>query len=135
MTEENLAQVKKANFILRLWSGDVPLWKTYWIYGSLLGVILTASVDWLIYQINYYASDFSQFDRSVISSVLVTVIVTYSLVIFVSIWRSANKYRKSYLGKYGYATLAQIGVVLGVLASVGKFAEPFDNASNSIYLR
>lgn len=132
MIDEKSSQDKKTNFILRLWRGDVPLWKTYWIYGVLIGVILNISVTWVLYQSYYYAEDFSQFDRYSISYFLLAVILLYSLLVYVGVWRSANNYRKLYPTKRGNAVLAQIAVVLSALAATGQLANSFNNTNNSI---
>ena len=81
MTEETSPPDIKTNFILRLWRGDVPLWKTYWVYGSLVGFILSIAVRLVLYQYYYYAEDFSTFDRYVIAYLLVAFISLYSLLI------------------------------------------------------
>ena len=133
MVEANIPYRQKTNIILRLWSGEVALWKTYWLFGSLGSIILTSLVTWLTYQVNYHAADFSQFDRYAFSYSLLTFIYLYTLVILVGIWRSAKKYRIKYPDRRGNATLAQTAVVFGALVSVGSFAQGFFNStSNSI---
>jgi hypothetical protein len=132
-TEETSSPDNKANFILRLWRGDVPLWKTYWIYGSVVGAILGVSIRLLLYRYYYYyLEDLSTFDRYAISYLLFAVIILYSLLIFVGVWRSANKYRKSYPQKRGYAALAQTAVVFGALGTVGSFVRGFTDKNESI---
>lgn len=135
MIEEHSVQEKKANIIVRLWRGEVPLWKTYWLYGSLAGVIINLSVTWLTYQIYYYrsnASDLSKFDVYAISYTILVIITLYTLLITVGVWRSANNYRVLHPAKRIYATFAQIAAVLGALAFVGSIAKAFDNTNNSI---
>lgn len=132
MTEEYLPREEKANVIVRLWRGDVPLWKTYWIYGALVGAILNILLTIWLYQRSYYAEAFSKFDQYFISYFFLAVIIVYSILISVGIWRSANKYRNLYPTKRVNAALAKFAVFFGALAAVGQFAKSFDNTSNSI---
>lgn len=131
LTVNNLPQ-EKANVLARLWRGDIPLWKSYWLYGSLAGIILNVIVTLTVYQTAYYAENFSKFDLYLISYLLIVITILYSVIVFVAIWRSANKYRALYPEKRGWATLAQVAVVLGGLSLIGSLANTFLNSGKTI---
>lgn len=136
MNGEHSVREKKANIIGRLWRGDVPLWKTYWIYGSLVGIIVNLSITWFAYQIYYYASDateLSKFDIYAISYTILAVVTLYTLLITGGVWRSASNYKILHPDRRIYGNLAQIAAVFGVMAFVGSLALAFDNTNNSIH--
>jgi hypothetical protein len=102
---------------LRHWRGDYRLPIAYWVNGTLVGGSLAAFV-WAVGQ----SLDFSAAPRS---SALVSIALwaaTFAVTAWqvVGIWRSATHYRTSG-GSAGWATAAQVAVVLGVLqvAAVG----------------
>jgi hypothetical protein len=132
MSQHSLSQEKQPNLIIRLWRGDVPLWKAYWLYGVLLGVIINVAVTGLLYQVYYRAVDFSAFDFNAISYLLLSALTLYSIVIFVGVWNSANNYKKLHPLKSRNATLAKIAVVLGALSFVSSVVKTFDASNNSI---
>lgn len=92
-----------------LWRGDIPLWKTFWIYNMLVGL-----------PILFLSRQMPDPDISMPSFTLFSVIF-FSLVIFiywvtsrVSLWRAASKYK----GRYLWKTLALAHVIVSVLFMV-----------------
>ncbi len=89
-----------------LWRGDIPLWKTFWIYNMLVGVPL------LFLERQIPDPDLSMSLFTLFS------IVFFSLVLFiywvisrVSLWRAVSKYK----GRYLWKTLACAHVIVSVL--------------------
>lgn len=94
-----------------LWRGDIPLWKTFWIYNMLAGMPLL-----------FLGRQIPDPDLSM-SLFTLSSILFFSLVIFiywvmsrVSLWRAASKYKGLYLWK----TLALAHVILSVLFQVAS---------------
>ncbi len=102
------------NILLRLFRGEVSLYVTYWIYGSLvglgLGVVQTAI------EANYYDLVSTEVGSLAIAG-FYWLVVAYTFFILVAIWRSAGKYD----GRPVWATLARLAVVFGILGAAGGF--------------
>lgn len=90
------------NLIKRLWRGEIPLWKTFWLYGVLLPIVvsilypilLTIVVHFIFIYIAYI------FTLGILGLI-------YSVIIFVAIWGSAGKYE----GDKIWAWLSKILVI------------------------
>jgi len=125
MSSEEITQANSRNFFVKLWRGDVPLWKTYWLYGVLGGVIFRLLSPLLTYVLVLNANILSRFDILFVTYIFNSIIISYSLVILVCIWRSAGKYGILHPDRRRYASLARGAVCLGVLylvAAVSKIA-------------
>lgn len=94
--------------IKKIWTGDLPLFKVYWIYGVLGGLIIKVIVEGSYYfvSLNYL---------TVFSYTLVALVLAYQLLLSVGIWRSAEAYKKSKV----WPVLAKIGAVLGLITALG----------------
>lgn len=100
------------NILLRLFRGEVSLYVTYWIYGSLVGVGL--GVVQTAIEANYYDLVSTEVGSLAIAG-FYWFVVGYTLFILVAIWRSAGKYD----GRPVWATLARLAVLFGILAAAG----------------
>jgi hypothetical protein len=120
------------HFFLKLWSGEIPLWKSYWIYGVVVGAILRLLSPLLTYLLVSHTYMMSAFDISMITYTWTAILATYAIVISVGIWRSATKYAVSYPNRNGYATLGKICVVLGALSVPAAYVQMASNDTNSI---
>ncbi len=98
-------EAKKANLLVRLWRGDVPLRYTYWIGGVLGGPIGTI------------LARVALLSGSLILQLLAFVLLAGQYILmFVAIWRSAGKYR----GNRIWAHLARLSLVLGFLRALAS---------------
>lgn len=103
----------KSNFVGRLWNGDISLGETYWLFGVLGGLILRLLSRALTYVIAYNSPSLSAFDISLISDLWFALVMNYSIIVMVGIWRSATKYAKQKPASSLNAALAKTAVVLG----------------------
>ena len=92
--------------IRALWRGKIPLAKTFWLYGFCVNLLLVATMNYfLIYNKKALSSS--------VAYISIWVLISFSIIyfpyIFISIWRSANKYQ----GLKLYAAAAKIVVILG----------------------
>lgn len=106
--------------IKKIWHGELPLFKVYWIYGVLGGLIIRVIVEGMYYLISLKY-------LTVFSYTLVTLVLAYQLLLSVGTWRSADKYQKSKI----WPVLAKIGVVLGLITAVGILVNTFEGTIES----
>lgn len=106
---EQNEKVRKPNFVVRLFKGDVSLPITYWVFGVLIGSIGSGVA------LSAIESNFAQLSMSENGVLLIYTFIggfgTYSLFILVAIWRSANKYEGSSIWSY----LAKFAVILNLV--------------------
>jgi len=105
------------DLIKDLWRGDVPLVKTYWLFGVAVGILFNVAFIYIEYQPAAFASAFGQ----VFVLGLAVFVFVYSAFICVAIWRSANKYQ----GLQRYTVLAKISVIFGVMGIIKTLLEIF----------
>lgn len=91
------------NFIIRLWNGNVGLAMSYWVYGVVAGFIWGIALGLL-----------QPVPGSGSAKLFLASMAAYFVVVYVGIWRAANKYQ----GEKAWATLAKFSVVLGALVTV-----------------
>jgi hypothetical protein len=123
MSSEVMTQKNNSNVLLRLWRGDIALWKTYWLYGGLGGIIISVLAPLLTYILASNASLMSRFDLLVIYFLFFALVLIYTLIVSVGSWRSSSKYAILYPKRRGYAIFAKIAVVFGILSTAGELAE------------
>lgn len=82
------------SLILRFWNGDVPLWKSYWLVGSLASIPI-----WFLINLVYAFS---------LGLAFLTT-VSFQIYLAVGIWRSSNKYE----GSQVWSVLAKVGIIFG----------------------
>jgi S1-C subfamily serine protease len=109
---------KTMSLIRALWRGDVPLWKTYWLFNVLIGAVLTGLVFYFESSlVGLYLT--LETGAELINWALFGGIVGYGLFMLVAILRSANKYQ----GPKINAWLARIAVFLGAIQVWGVTSE------------
>lgn len=104
------------NFIIKIWKGEWPLVKTYWITGVVLAIpIFLPSY--------YFEHNFDQLSEvmSAVGVFYILFLYTYLIWINVSIWRSSSFYIASKKNKkespfWGYT--AKVLVILGLLRAI-----------------
>ena len=106
---------KKRSFIATLFSGDVPLPITYWVFGMLAGLFVTGL--FIAIEANYAQLIALPFGGPLIRAVFLLGL-TYAVFIWIAIWRSAGKFE----GSKGWATAARIMVVLSAMRTFGQLA-------------
>ena len=100
-----------------LWRGDVPLVKTYWLFGVVAGIFFRIAFAYIEYQ----GAVFSTALGAIFVLGLIVFVFAYSVFISFAIWKSANKYQ----GLQRYAILAKVAVILGVMMLVRGAMEIF----------
>lgn len=98
-----IEQSSNENFIMRVWNGNAGLAMSYWIYGVIASFIWGISLRVL-----------QPVPGSGTAKLFLTCMVAYFFVVYVGIWRAANKYQ----GKKVWVSLAKFAVVLGALVTV-----------------
>jgi ABC-type multidrug transport system permease subunit len=93
------------DLIKDLWRGEVPLSKTFWLFGWGVILLLNLSILYIDSQIDILTNYFA----AIVFVSLLLFGVIYSPFIFIAIWRSANKYQ----GLQRYAIIAKIFVIVG----------------------
>ena len=89
--------------IIRLWRGEVALWKTFWLFGVGGGFVLGLPIFGAMLALTDVPDDTT-------ASIFVTalgILLVYLVWVFVGIWRAANAYQ----GEKVWAVLAKIAVV------------------------
>lgn len=97
--------IQQTSFLSNLISGEIALWKTYWLFGVVGNVVAT-------FLINVSA----HFSETLFFIILVSMII-YKIVVFIAIWNSASKY----IGAKVWAIFAKIMVVLGFISILSMF--------------
>jgi hypothetical protein len=97
------------NIVKALWRGEVPLWKTYWVFGFCVSTTFNVA---LLYLRTHILSVYSQSGGKALFWIVWSGAVIYGLFILVAIWRSAGNYN----GSATYAVLARVAAGIGLLA-------------------
>jgi len=100
-----------------LWRGDVPLVKTYWLFGVVAGIFFKIAFAYIEYQ----GAVFSTALGTIFVLGLIVFVFAYSIFISFAIWNSANKYQ----GLQRYTILAKVAVILGVMMLIKEAMEIF----------
>ena len=101
-----------------LWRGDLPLGKTYWLFGFVPGLLFRVVFAYIEYQSAVFVDDSL---GGIFTLSLVFFFYAYFVLISVSIWRSANKYQ----GLRRYPILAKFSVIMGLFAIIQSILEIF----------
>lgn len=94
-------------FFKKIWNGELPLYVTFWIFGVIISLIIKSL---LIYINQYYLLIYIKYGNYPFYFLMV-LSLSYSVFIWISIWRCANKYRGSQI----WAAGAKLMVIIGVL--------------------
>jgi hypothetical protein len=98
--EKTTSSSTEKGFFGELANGDFGLAKTYWLYGVVVGVVVTI-----------ISSKVTSIGGLVI---LMLAYTAYEIPVLMGIWRAANKYQ----GQKIWAVLAKIAVVVGAIMLV-----------------
>jgi hypothetical protein len=110
------------DLIKRIWNGELPLVKVYWVYGVLVGLLIKVFVE---VSYSFVSINHLQF----YSYFLIAILIPYQLLISVGIWRSATVYTKNKV----WAVLAKIAAVIGLLVVLGSAFKSLDDGISNIY--
>jgi hypothetical protein len=111
--------LRSRNYIVRHWRGELPLPVSYWLNGTLGGLVVGFAIGGLAYVINWQGD---AEPRVWLFTLTATWISAALLTIWqaVGIWRSAIRYRQS--GRHFWGGVAQMLTAVGVLLLPYNFA-------------
>jgi hypothetical protein len=90
---------------IRLWRGEIELWKTFWLFGVSGGL----AIGLPIFSAMLALTDVPDDDTAVVFLAALGFLLVYLTWVIVGIWRAANKYQ----GEKAWVVLAKIAVVAG----------------------
>lgn len=96
--------------IQRIWNGELPLVKVYWLYGVVFGAFVAI-----------FSVLIKDYPTALI--LLTFALIPYQILVFVGIWRSADAYTNKKL----WAVLAKVHVVLGIISALNGVATVIKN--------
>lgn len=105
-----------------LWRGDIPLSKTFWVFGFGVNLLLNMALFYLTIQDNMFTTNIG----AAFCLLLFLFSFIYSPFILIGIWRSANKYQ----GLQRYVLASKIMVIIGwsgYIKSLAEFAKEFSS--------
>ena len=105
------------HLLKELWRGDVPLVKTYWLFGVGGNILFNFVYTYIDYQ---FGENVGLFVAILILGIIAFGFV-YGIFISIAIWRSANKYQ----GLQRYSIFAKVSVILGVMMLIKAVLELF----------
>jgi len=88
------------NFYLKLVRGEFGLFKTYWLYGVLVGFVVVLLIERIT-----KVGDFSRLGKHLVPFLVYSV---YQIPVLIGAWRASN----NYTGLKVWAILAKITIVL-----------------------
>ncbi len=92
------------DLIKDLWRGDVPLVRTYWLFGVVAFIFFNLANALAEWQIDFFVSDLGY----AVFLGFTLFQFAYAVFIYIAIWKSANKYQ----GLKRYVYCAQLSVLL-----------------------
>ncbi len=98
-----IEQSSNENIIISVWNGNAGLAMSYWVYGIVAGFVWGIALGLL-----------APVPGSGAAKLFLACMAVYSVVVYVGIWRAANKYQ----GKQAWVSLAKFAVVFGALVTV-----------------
>lgn len=102
--------------ISQLWKGEIPLCKTFWLYGLLGNTILSLAMLLTVGLSSVYKSLLGYF--AVLLIVLIAII--YQGIIYGGLWRSADNYTGNPLWKYLAKWIAVLGI-FSIIIEISNF--------------
>jgi len=78
--------------LARLWRGELPLYITFWVFGIILGTVISACV-------NIYA--LAGHTTSLVRLGWLFIALVYTGIMCVALWRSADKYKGAAIWSIG----------------------------------
>jgi hypothetical protein len=92
---------------LRVWRGEVTLWKTYWLFGACGGILLGLPIFGALLAL----TDVPDNTTATFFIIAIGFLLLYGIWVFVGVWRAANNYQ----GKRAWAILAKVSIVIEAL--------------------
>jgi len=88
------------SIIIKFWSGNVDLWKSYWFVGEILNAIVILLIFNI--EINFLKNPYSPniltfFNLNNFNFFSKIILLIWTVFITVGIWRSAEKYKGSFI--------------------------------------
>ena len=123
-SSEEAGEQSKSNILLRLWRGEITLWKTFWLFGVFGGIIIGSVPVLITHTITINAN------IKLAAFSLLTLSMTYLIIVLVGIWRSSNKYAALYRKSIN-SKLAKFAAILGALSIVVAIGEAVQNYPDS----
>lgn len=112
----------------KLWRGDVTLVISYWIFGIFFLRIIAA--PFYLFLAEHHLDANLEFDWQVPAILFYRVaIITFTIFIYVGIWKSANNYK----GSHWWARAAQASIIVGVVFEVVAVARLVENWSPYLF--
>jgi len=105
-----MGDLKSTNYFVRHWRGELSLPVSYWVNGSLLGLLAAA----IMVGVEEVAQDWSLQLASGVSILVMVLVLVQSLWAMVGSWRSAIQHPHRG-GSHGWAGTAKVMVVLSAL--------------------
>lgn len=114
---------RRNNFIARYWRGEYSLGVSYWWFGFIGNVAISFIVAGIVL---LFGSERGYDPQAIFGSLTCIWLVVFVFVVWqvMGVWRSANRLiaRRRAVGKRaGWATIAKIVVVFGLLSTLGTF--------------
>jgi hypothetical protein len=114
---------RRNNFIARYWRGEYSLGVSYWLFGLIGNIAVSVLVAGIL---SLFRTERGYEPRAILSSLVCIWLVIIVFIIWqvAGVWRSANRLiaRRRAAGKRaGWATVAKVVVVLGLLSSLNTF--------------
>ena len=105
-------------FLKMLWRGEIPLGRTYWVFGVLFFSLLTLPGYFIVPIVSGSAN--VEPSASIVFGRMAYAIFVFAYTVFISvaIWRSAGRYE----GPPIRAVLARIMVVVGLVEAASRIA-------------
>tara|TARA_B100001250_G_C19609492_1_gene704262 strand:+ start:104 stop:436 length:333 start_codon:yes stop_codon:yes gene_type:complete len=83
------------NIINRFWTGNITLWKSYWLVGELLNALFILLIFNI--EIYFFKNQFTNYlpflDFNNFNFLSKIILIIWTLFITIGIWRSAEKYK------------------------------------------
>ncbi len=112
-TEENMQESPEAHLFRRFIRGELGLAKTFWLYNILVSLIIYAPIQWLIQKSIFTIQ--STFAGTAIPIGFEILMLTYSVIATIALWRSANLYKGRRLWSRLTKGITVIGWIMLVL--------------------
>ena len=114
-------ETRNNSYVLRHWRGELPLWKSYWVNGSLVTLASLVLVSFVTVQAaNEWLTRFWKTTSIVFILIWVAIylLTTWQLV---GIWRSAQSHIRN-SGTFFWARIAQVVLIVGTILNLTTFA-------------
>jgi len=111
----------RPNFIVRLWRGDVPLVRAYWVYGVLVVFILRIALLTTTYAAVAFIPNLEIADNVV--NLIGLLVLVYAVIVMTGVWRSATRYASIKPNRKIWAILAKCAVVFSIIALIASVAK------------